>query len=104
MTGSYVIQIPNPKSQIPNRNRLRFDLGFGFWDLGFGIYTCGPAALTGGATSFSNVLKFSMNMPASFLACSSYAFLSGHVLPGSRTLSGTPGHIAGISRLKIACL
>src|SRR5712691_2799146 len=66
-------------------------------------YTFGPAALTAGSTSFSNVLKFSTNMPPSFFACSSYAFLSGHVLRGSRTLFGTPGHVVGMSRLKMSC-
>src|SRR5258705_5839386 len=65
-------------------------------------YTFGPAAFTAGSTSFSNVLKFSTNIPASFFAWTSYAFLSGHVLRGSSTLSGTTGHVEGISRLKIS--
>ena len=34
-------------------------------------YALGPASLTEGATSFSNVLKFSTNIPASLRACSS---------------------------------
>src|SRR4029079_16570914 len=66
-------------------------------------YTFGPAALTDGATSLSNVFKFSANILASFAACSSYFAGSVQVLRGSRTLSGTPGHVTGMSRFQIGC-
>ena len=52
----------------------------------------GPASLTEAATSFSKVTKLSTNIFASFFACSSYCAASGHVLLGSSTDSGTPGH------------
>src|SRR5688500_15426585 len=64
----------------------------------------GPACFTDGGTSFSNALKFSMNIAASFRACSSYAALSFHVVRGSSTSLGTPGHEAGMSTLKTACV
>src|SRR5688572_23764167 len=66
-------------------------------------YALGPASLTAGATSFSNVLKFSTNIPASFFACSSYLPASGQVLRGSSTPSGTPGQVVGTSMLKTGC-
>ena len=49
----------------------------------------GPALRTDSGTNFSNFEKLSRNMPASFLACSSYAALSDHVVRGLRMSSGT---------------
>src|SRR5215213_3156678 len=60
----------------------------------------GPAAVTSGAASASNVLKLSMNIRASFAACSSYSAAFFHVLRGFRTSDGTPGTLCGTSRLK----
>ena len=68
-----------------------------------GLTRFGPASFTEAGTSFSNVLKFSTNIRASFVACSSYCAASGHVLRGFSTLSGTPGHVVGMSRLNTGC-
>ena len=56
---------------------------------------CGPAWRTSELTWSAKVLKFSANMPASFLAWASYAALSLQVFRGVRISAGTPGHSAG---------
>ena len=48
----------------------------------------------------AKVLKFSANMPASFLAWASYAALSFQVFRGLRISAGTPGHSVGTARPK----
>src|SRR5574338_167403 len=56
----------------------------------------GPAARTSSGTSL-NCLKLSRNMPASFLACASYAAPSLQVLRGSSTALGTSATVVGTS-------
>jgi hypothetical protein len=73
----------------------------GSWE--FAGYAFGPAAFTDAGTSFSNILKFSTNIAASFFACSSYFAASGQVLRGSTKLSGTACTLFGTSMLKIGC-
>src|SRR5688500_3479271 len=101
MTASHRIRVNSQHPTSNPQNSPVWELGIGNWELK--NYALGPASLTDAGTSFSNVLKFSTNIAASFFACSSYLPASGQVLRGSSTLSGTPGQVVGTSRLKIGC-
>src|SRR5947207_15982445 len=58
----------------------------------------GPAFLTASVANEPNFSKFALNIWASLAACASYAFLSFHVLRGTRTFGATSLIFFGTAR------